>query len=61
MAEFPKRLYRIRRLIVERLLEPISKMHLTLNSCVTDLLKMLTYYCVCCAFSSAAALLSTFN
>jgi len=39
------------------ILEPISKMHLTLNSCVTDLLKMLTYYPACCAFSSAAALL----
>ncbi len=39
-------------------LEPISKMHLTLNSCVTDLLKMLTYFDdVCCAFSSAGALL----
>jgi hypothetical protein len=32
-------------------------MHLTLNSCVTNLLKMLTYYRVCCAFSSAGALL----
>jgi hypothetical protein len=39
------------------LLEPISKMSLTPNSCVTDLLKMLTYYRVCCAFSSAGALL----
>jgi len=25
-------------------LEPLSKMHLTLNSCVTGLLKMLTYF-----------------
>jgi len=32
-------------------------MHLTLNSCVTDLLKMLTYSNVCCAFSSVGALL----
>jgi hypothetical protein len=32
-------------------------MRLTPNSCVTDLLKMLTYYHVCCAFSSAGALL----
>jgi hypothetical protein len=40
-----------------QLIEPISKMHLTLNSCVTNLLKMLTYYRVCCAFSSAGALL----
>ena len=32
-------------------------MHLTLSSCVTDLLKMRAYYRVCCAFSSAAVLL----
>jgi hypothetical protein len=32
-------------------------MYLTPNSCVTDLLKMLTYSDVCCAFSSAGALL----
>ena len=32
-------------------------MRLTTNSCVTDHLKMLTYYRVCCAFSSAGALL----
>jgi hypothetical protein len=32
-------------------------MHLTLNSGVTDLLKMLTYFGVCCAFSAAGALL----
>ena len=32
-------------------------MHLTLNSGVTDLLKMLTYLNVCCAFASAGALL----
>ena len=38
-------------------LEPISKMHLTLSNCVTDLLKMLTYLNVCCAFASAGALL----
>jgi hypothetical protein len=38
-------------------LEPISKMHLTLNSRVADLLKMLTYYAVCSAFSSVGALL----
>jgi hypothetical protein len=38
-------------------LEPISKMHLTPNSCVVSLLKMLTYSHVCCAFASAHALL----
>ncbi len=32
-------------------------MHLTPNSFVVNLLKMLTYYRVCCAFSSAHALL----
>ncbi len=32
-------------------------MHLTLNSGVADLLKMLTYFDVCCAFASAGALL----
>jgi len=32
-------------------------MHLTLNSGVTDLLKMLTYSNVCCAFASVGALL----
>ena len=31
-------------------------MHLTSNGCVADLLKMLTYARVCCAFSSAGAL-----
>jgi hypothetical protein len=37
-------------------LEPISKMHLTLNNCVKSLLKMLTYWQVCCAFALAFAL-----
>jgi len=32
-------------------------MYLTLNGGVSDLLKMLTYFDVCCAFSSAGALL----
>jgi hypothetical protein len=32
-------------------------MHLTLNSRVTDLLKMLIYDRVCCTFSAAGALL----
>ncbi len=41
----------------DTILEPISKMHLTLNICVTDRLKMLTYYRVCCAFSSAGVLI----
>jgi len=31
-------------------------MHLALNSGVTDLLKMLTYLNVCCAFASAGCL-----
>ena len=31
-------------------------MHLTLNGCVACRLKMLTYYRVCCVFSSACAL-----
>jgi hypothetical protein len=38
-------------------LKPITKMHLTPNSFVANLLKMLTYSCVCCAFSSTHALL----
>jgi hypothetical protein len=33
-------------------------MHLTLNTGVSGLLKMLTYYRVGCAFSSTAALLA---
>jgi hypothetical protein len=37
-------------------LEPISKIHLTPNYGVADLLKMLTDSSVCCAFSSARAL-----
>ena len=32
-------------------------MHPTLNIIVTELLKMLTYYRVCCAFSSVCALI----
>ncbi len=35
--------------------EAISKIHLTPNYCVADLLKMLTYSRVCSAFSSARA------
>ena len=31
-------------------------MHLTPNGCVASLFKLLTYYRVCCAFSSARAL-----
>jgi hypothetical protein len=38
------------------MLEAILKIHLTLNYGVADLLKMLTYYRVCSAFSSARAL-----
>ena len=38
------------------LLEAISKIHLTPNYGVVDLLKMLTYFRVCSAFSSARAL-----
>ena len=40
--------------LIEMLLNP----HLTSDSCVTDLFKMLTYLNVCRAFSSACALLS---
>jgi hypothetical protein len=36
-------------------LEVISKPHLTPDSCVADLFKMLTYFHVCCAFSSVCA------
>jgi hypothetical protein len=36
----------------------VSKPHLASDSCVADLFKMLTYLNVCCAFSSACALLS---
>jgi hypothetical protein len=39
-----------------RILEAISKIHLTPNYGVADLLKMLTYSRVCSAFSSARAL-----
>jgi hypothetical protein len=45
------------RQLKQTILEPIPKMHLTLNSGVTDLLKMLKYSNVCYAFSSADALL----
>ena len=38
-------------------IEVVSKPHLRPNSCVASLFKMLTYYRVCCAFSSAYALL----
>jgi len=38
--------------------EPISKRHLSLDIGVAVLLKMLTYFHVCCAFSSACALTS---
>ncbi|MCU0600831.1 MAG: hypothetical protein MUE70_16405 [Desulfobacterales bacterium] len=38
--------------------EPNSKRHLRLDVSVADLLKMLTYAHVCCAFSSACALTS---
>jgi hypothetical protein len=38
--------------------EVVSKPHLASDSCVADLFKMLTYFTVCCAFSSACALLS---
>jgi hypothetical protein len=37
-------------------LEVVSESHLKLNGCVASLFKMLTYYRVCCAFSSARAL-----
>jgi hypothetical protein len=40
----------------DRQLEAISKIYLTPNYGVADLLKMLTYSHVCCAFSSARAL-----
>jgi hypothetical protein len=36
--------------------EAISKIYLTSNYGVADLLKMLTYYRVCCAFSSVRAI-----
>jgi len=39
-------------------LEAISKPRLRPDSCVASLFKMLTYSSVCCAFSSACALLS---
>ena len=34
-----------------------DKPHIRPNSCVANLFKMLTYYRVCCAFSSVCALL----
>jgi hypothetical protein len=40
------------------LLEAVSKPHLRPDSCVAALFKMLTYFRVCCAFSSGCALLS---
>jgi len=40
------------------MLEAISKLRLRPDSCVASLFKILTYYRVCCAFSSAYALLS---
>ena len=40
------------------ILEVVSKPHLMSDSCVASLFKMLTYFNVCCAFSSACALLS---
>jgi hypothetical protein len=40
-------------------LEVVSKPHLSSDSCVADLFKMLTYSSVCCAFSSACALMHT--
>ena len=39
-----------------RLLEAVSKPHLSPDGSVAGLLKMLTYFRVCCAFSSACAL-----
>jgi hypothetical protein len=36
----------------------VSKSHLASDSRIADLFKMLTYSYVCCAFSSACALLS---
>jgi hypothetical protein len=43
---------------VTGLLEAISKTRLRPYICVASLFKMLTYYPVCCAFSSACALIS---
>jgi hypothetical protein len=47
----------LRRTNARSFLEVISKPHPTQNLCVADLLKMLTYSHVCCAFSSAHALI----
>jgi hypothetical protein len=44
--------------IVLLYLEVFPKPHLASDSGVADLFKMLTYFNVCCAFSSACALLS---
>jgi hypothetical protein len=43
--------------ILKTVLEVVSKPHIRPNSCVANLFKMLTYYRVCCAFSSVCALL----
>jgi ferredoxin len=42
---------------VKERLKVVTKPHLIPNICVADLLKMLTYTHVCCAFSSARALI----
>jgi nitrogen regulatory protein P-II 1 len=43
--------------LLNKILEVVAKPHLRPNSCVANLFKMLTYYRVCCAFSSVCALL----